>query len=192
VYAALGSVLFFLVLQLQTVAGYSPLQAGVATLPITLCMLFLASRGGRLGVRIGPRIPLTVGPLLMALSVLLLLGVDEDTSYWRDVLPGLTGFGLGLALMVATLTVTVLAAAPDGQAGIASGVSNAIARTGTLLAVAALPPAVGLADREYADPVALDAAYGSAVLVCAGLLALGGLVSWLTIPRGVQGLGSAD
>ena len=87
--------------------------------------------------------------------------------------------------MVAPLTATVLAAAPDAQAGIASGVNNAVARTGSLLAVAALPAAVGLAGEEYADPVALDAAYHSATLVCAVLLVLGGVVSWLTIPAGV-------
>ena len=185
VYAALGAVFFFLVLQLQTVVGYSALAAGVATLPVTICLLLLAARGGRLAVRIGPRIPMTAGPILMGLSCLLLLGVDADTTYWRDVLPGLTGFGLGLALMVAPLTATVLAAAPDAQAGIASGVNNAVARTGSLLAVAALPAAVGLAGQEYADPVALDAAYNSATLACAVLLVLGGIVSWLTIPAGV-------
>jgi len=192
VYAALGSVLFFLVLQLQTVAGYGALEAGVATLPITLCMLFLASRGGQLGVRIGPRIPMTVGPIVMGLSVALLLGVDRDTSYWIDVLPGLTGFGLGLALMVAPLTSTVLAAAPDPQAGIASGINNAVARTGSLLAVAALPPLAGLSGQEYAEPAALDAAYGISTLACAVLLVAGGVVSWLTIPSGVLGNDSAD
>ena len=97
------------------------------------------------------------------------------------MLPGLTVFGLGLALLVAPLTATVLAAAPDEQAGIASGVNNALARAGSLLAVAALPVAVGLAGDEYADPAALDAAYGSALVVCAVLLAAGGAISWLTI-----------
>ncbi|MDF1604563.1 MFS transporter [Nocardioides sp. YIM 152315] len=183
VYAALGAVLFFLVLQLQTVSGYTALEAGVATLPITVCMLFLAKKGGELATRIGPRIPMTVGPLVMAAGTLLLLGVDDDLSYWRDVLPGLTVFGLGLALMVAPLTATVLAAAPDEHAGIASGVNNAVARAGSLLAVAALPVAVGLGGEEYADPVALDAAYDSATVICAVLLALGGLISWVTIRR---------
>jgi predicted MFS family arabinose efflux permease len=183
VYAALGAVLFFLVLQLQTVAGYTRLEAGVATLPITVCMLFLASRGGRLGVRIGPRIPMTAGPVLMGASTALLLRVDRDASYVLDVLPGLVGFGLGLALMVAPLTATVLAAAPDEQAGIASGVNNAVARSGSLLAVAALPPAVGLTGMEYADPVALDAAYDAATLACAVLLVLGGALAWLLVPR---------
>jgi EmrB/QacA subfamily drug resistance transporter len=183
VYAALGAMLFFLVIQLQTVSGYSALQAGLATLPITLCMLFLAARGGALGARIGPRIPMTVGPLVMAAGTLLVMGVGADVSYWLDVLPGLTVFGLGLALMVAPLTATVLAAAPDDNAGIASGINNAVARAGSLIAVAALPVAIGLGGEEYADPVAFDAAYGSAMLVCAVLLAIGGVVSWLLVPR---------
>jgi EmrB/QacA subfamily drug resistance transporter len=181
VYAALGAVLFFLVLQLQTVSGYSALEAGIATLPVTLCMLLLASRGGALATRIGPRIPMTVGPIVMAGGSLLLMRVGEDLNYWTDVLPGLTIFGLGLSLMVAPLTATVLAAAPDEHAGIASGVNNAVARAGSLLAVAALPVAVGLGGEDYTDPVAFDAAYGSAILVCAVLLALGGAISWVTI-----------
>jgi EmrB/QacA subfamily drug resistance transporter len=187
VYAALGAVLFFLVIQLQTVSGYSALQAGLATLPITLCMLFLAARGGALGARIGPRVPMTVGPLVMAVGTLLVTGVGTDVNYWLDVLPGLTVFGLGLALMVAPLTATVLAAAPDDNAGIASGINNAVARAGSLLAVAALPVALGLGGDAYADPVAFDAAYGSAMLACAGLLALGGVVSWFTIPSRLPG-----
>lgn len=181
VYAALGAVLFFLVLQLQTVSGYGALEAGIATLPMTVCMLLFASKGGELGSRIGPRIPMTVGPLVMAGGVLLLLRVGEDVSYWTDVFPGITVFGLGLALMVAPLTATVLAAAPDEHAGIASGVNNAVARAGSLLAVAALPVAVGLVGEEYADPAAFDAAYGSALLICAVLLAAGGAISWVTI-----------
>ncbi len=183
VYAALGAVLFFLVLQLQTVAGWSPLAAGMATLPLTICMLLLSSRTGRLAVQIGPRIPMTVGPLVMGGGTLLLLGVDGDTSYWTDVLPGITLFGLGLSLLVAPLTATVLAAAPDTQAGIASGISNAVARSGSLLSVAALPPAVGLSGMEYADPLALSAAYSSAVVVCTGLMLLGGALSWLLVPH---------
>ena len=182
VYGALGAVIFFLVLQLQTVAGYGPLAAGLATLPITICMVFLASRGGRLSNRIGPRIPMTAGPIVMGLGTAWLLGVGEDTTYWLDVMPALTVFGLGLALMVAPLTATVLAAAPDEVAGLASGVNNAVARTGSLLAVAALPPLVGLAGDDYADPGVLDAGFESAMLVCAALLVLGGLLSWVAIP----------
>ncbi len=181
VYAALGAISFFLVLQLQTGLGYSALRAGVGTLPITICMLFLAGKGGKLGSRIGPRIPMSVGPMMMALGALWLTVVSRDASYWTHVLPPLTLFGLGLALMVATLTATVLAAAPDRHAGIASGVNNAVARAGSLLAVAALPLAVGLTGEEYADPVALDAGFDKAMLVCAVMLAAGGLFSWLLI-----------
>ena len=181
VYAALGAVTFFVVLQLQTVAGYDALQAGVAMLPITFCMLFLASRFGALGTRIGPRIPMTVGPLVMAVGALMLVPLGADLRYVADVLPGLTVFGLGLAVMVAPLTSTVLAAAPDDHAGIASGVSNAVARAGSLLAVAALPAAVGLTGASYADPAVFDAGYQKAMVVCAGLLVLGAAVSWLLI-----------
>ncbi len=185
VYAALGAVLFFLVLQLQTVTGYGPLAAGMATLPITVCMLLLASRGGRFSARAGPRIPLTFGPVVMGLGTLWLVTVDADASYLTTVLPGLTVFGLGLSLTVAPLTATVLAAAPEEHAGLASGVSNAVARAGSLLAVAALPPLVGLTGEQYADPVALDAAYTPAILACSGLLVLGGAISWVLIPAHV-------
>ncbi|MGB5951228.1 MAG: MFS transporter, partial [Ornithinimicrobium sp.] len=182
VYAALGAIFFFLVLHLQTVAGYTALQAGLATLPITVCMLFLSARGGRLATRIGPRIPMTFGPLVMAVGVLWLLTVGADTVYWVHVLPGMTIFGLGLSLMVAPLTSTVLAAAADRHAGIASGVNNAIARTGSLLAVAALPVMVGLAGDDYAVPAAFDAGYQRALLICAVMLLIGGAISWLLIP----------
>ena len=182
VYAALGAILFFLVLQLQTVGGYTALEAGLATLPITVLLLLLAARAGELGQRIGPRLPMSLGPLVMAAGTLWLLVVGPGVTWWRDVLPGLTVFGLGLALMVAPLTATVLAAAPDDNAGIASGINNAVARAGSLLAVAALPVAVGLGGEEYRDPAVLDPAYDAAMLACAGLLVLGGLVSWVTIP----------
>jgi EmrB/QacA subfamily drug resistance transporter len=182
VYAALGAILFFLVIDLQTVLGYGALEAGMATLPITVLMLLLAARGGALGARIGPRIPMTVGPLVMAVGVAWLSRVGEDTSYWLGVLPPLVVFALGLALMVAPLTATVLGAAPEGRAGVASGVNNAVARAGSLFAVAALPVVVGLSGAEYADAGAFGSAYGHAMWVCAGLLAAGGMVSWLTVP----------
>ncbi len=181
VYAALGAVVFFLVIDLQTVVGYGALEAGMATLPLTVIMLFLAARGGALGARIGPRVPMTVGPIVMGGGVAWLSLVGAGTSYWTGVLPAVCVFGLGLSLMVAPLTSTVLAAAPEDRTGIASGVNNAVARAGSLLAVAALPVAVGLSGDEYADPVAFDHAYGRALLICAGLLAAGGVISWLSI-----------
>ena len=181
VYAALGAALWFATLQLQTVSGWSALEAGLASFPITLCMIFLSARGGRIGARIGPRIPMTVGPVVMGASCLLLLSIGEDVNVFLDVLPGMTLFGLGLALMVAPLTATVLAAAPDEHAGIASGVNNAVARAGSLLAVAALPVAVGLGGDDYAQPAVFDDGYRLAMLTCAVLLVVGGIVSWLTI-----------
>ncbi|MGI8992728.1 MAG: MFS transporter [Nocardioidaceae bacterium] len=181
VYAALGSVLFFLVLQLQTVAGYGPLEAGLSTLPITGVMLLLAARGGQLASRIGPRVPMTVGPLVCALGLGWLSRVDADTTYWTDVGPGLTIFALGLALLVAPLTSTVLAAAPDHNAGVASGINNAVARMGSLLAVAALPTVVGLSGADYERPDAFTAGYQRAVWLGVGMLVSGGVVSWLLI-----------
>ena len=156
VYGALGAMGFFVTLQLQTVVGTARWRPALAFLPIDdrACCSWPRA-GGRLATRIGPRIPMTVGPVMMGAATLLLMRIDADSGYWLDVLPGATLFGLGLSVMVAPLTATVLAAAPDEHAGIASGVNNAVARAGTLLAVAALPVAVGLGGEEYADPVGL-------------------------------------
>ena len=181
VYGALGAVSVFLTLQLQTVLGYGPLAAGLATLPMTLLMLFLAAKGGELGARIGPRLPMTVGPVVCAIGVALLTGVGAGSSYLLGVLPGVVVFGLGLCLLVAPLTATVLAAAPDRFAGAASGVNNAVARAGSLLAVAALPAVVGLTGSAYRDAAVFTEAYRTAMWVCAGLLVAGGLVSWVLI-----------
>ncbi|GAB7005976.1 MFS transporter [Nocardioides sp. AN3] len=185
VYGALGAISFFVVIELQTVSGWTALAAGAAFVPMTLIMLFLAPVGGRLGQRIGPRIPMTAGPLVMAAGTLGMRRIGPEVSYVRDVLPAIVVFGLGLALMVAPLTATVLAAAPDEHAGIASGVNNAVARAGSLLAVAALPIAVGLHGGEYADPGVFDRSFDEAMALCAALLAGGGVISWFTIRRQV-------
>lgn len=181
VYAALGATTFFLVLQLQTVSGYGPLAAGLSTLPVTILMLLLASRGGQLAARIGPRLPMALGPIVCAAGIALLTGVSSHASYWRSVFPGLTVFALGLCLLVAPLTATVLAAAPDHNAGVASGINNAVARAGSLLAVAALPALVGLRGADYDRPATFSAGYRSAMWVCVGLLVSGGLISWRLI-----------
>jgi MFS family permease len=163
------------------VSGYGALAAGAAFVPTTLVMLAFASHGGRLAVRIGPRLPLSIGPLVIAVGQLLYLRIGRDPSYALDILPAVVVFGVGLTLMVAPLTATVLAAAPDEHAGIASGVNNAVARAGSLLAVAALPLAVGLRGDEYADPAVFDDAFRMAMVICAVLMAAGGVVAWLTI-----------
>jgi RHS repeat-associated protein len=135
---ALGAVMFLLVLQLQVSAGWSALAAGVSTLPVTVALMPLSSRAAALSHRIGPRVPMSLGPLLCAAGVVALLGIGPGAG-WYAVLSGMTVFALGLALLVSPLTATVLAAVPQRQAGVASGVNNAVARAGSLLAVAALP-----------------------------------------------------
>nr|WP_198429235.1 MFS transporter [Nocardia bovistercoris] len=172
VYAALGGVFFLLVLELQLVAGYSPLLSGVATLPITFIMLALSAPAGRWAQAHGPRLPMTVGPLVAAAGLVLLTRIGADTSYWRDVLPGVLVFGLGLSVLVAPLTGAVLGAVPASEAGIASGVNNAVARTAQLLAVAALPGLAGLSG-ALSDPSEFDAGFEVAMWICVGLLAAG-------------------
>ena len=187
VYAALGAVLFFLVLQLQTVSGLRRPRGGAGH-PADHDLHVAARLAGRsAGPAHRPADPddgrsHRDGPGAACCS----LSVGEDVNYWRDVLPGLTVFGLGLALMVAPLTATVLAAAPDENAGIASGINNAVARAGSLLAIAALPVVVGLGGDDYTDPAVFDSAFRSAILICAALLVLGGIVSWFTIPASLK------
>ncbi len=178
VYGALGGVMLFLVLQLQVIVGYTPLQAGLSTLPITAVMLALSSRSGALSARIGPRMQMSVGPLLAAAGTLLLVGIDADSGYLTGVLPGLLLFSLGLVALVAPLTTSVMAAAPDRFAGVASGINNAVARTGSLLAVAALPALVGLGGVDYERPEVFGPGYVEAMVVCAVLLAAGGVISF--------------
>jgi EmrB/QacA subfamily drug resistance transporter len=130
IYGALGAVFLVLVLQLQTVAGFSPVAAGAALLPVTAVLLVFSSRAGALAGRIGPRLPMTVGPLLAAGGLLLLLRIGKAASWPVDVLPAALVFGAGVALVVAPLTSAVLDSAPDRLAGAASGVNNAVARAG--------------------------------------------------------------
>jgi len=183
VYGALGVVFLLLVLQLQIVAGFSPTAAGAALLPVTAIMLVFSARAGALAERIGPRLPMTVGPLLSAAGLLLLRGVGPGASWVTDVLPGVVVFGSGLALTVAPLTATVLASAPDRFVGAASGVNNAVARAAGLLSVAVIPGLAGLAGADYMDPVAFAAGFQEAMLISAGLLAAAGLVSFLLVRR---------
>jgi EmrB/QacA subfamily drug resistance transporter len=177
VYAALGGVFFFLVVNLQVVAGFSPLLSGTALLPVTAIMLLLSARSGALAGRIGPRLPMTLGPLVAAGGVLLLLRVGPGASYLTDVLPAVTVFGLGLALIVAPLTATVLAAAETRYAGVASGVNNAVARAAGLLAVAVLPVIAGISGDDYEHPSAFYHGFRIALMTCVALLVLGGLIA---------------
>jgi EmrB/QacA subfamily drug resistance transporter len=188
VYAALGVVFFLLVVDLQVVAGFTPLAAGSALLPVTFAMLVLSSRAGALAQRIGPRLLMSVGPVISAAGLLLLLRVGPDASYVADVLPGVVVFGLGLSATVAPLTATVLASASPQRAGIASGVNNAVARTAGLLAVAVLPVVTGISGDDYRRPAVFDDGFHHAMLASAALLLLGGVLSAVTIRNdAVQG-----
>ncbi len=181
VYAALGGVFFLLVVFLQTSLGYSPLQAGAASLPVTLLMLLFSARAGQLAQRAGPRLPLTVGPLLLAGGMLLMLRIGEGDGYAAAVLPAVLVFGLGLATTVAPVTATALAAAPAEHSGVASGINNAVSRVAQLAAVAALPPLAGIAGSDFTDPGALTDGFHTAMVITAGLAVAGGLVAFATI-----------
>ena len=144
-YAGLGLLFFFLVLFLQQVAGYSALEAGTTTIPVTLVMFLLSARFGALADRYGPRFFMGVGPLLAAAGLAFFLRLDADVDYVTELLPGLLIFAIGLSLTVAPLTATVLADADEHNAGIASGVNNALARVASLIAIAAVGAVVASA-----------------------------------------------
>ncbi|TFV56247.1 DHA2 family efflux MFS transporter permease subunit [Geodermatophilus sp. DF01-2] len=183
VYAALGVVFVLLVLHLQVVAGFEPLPAGTAVLPVTALMLLFSARVGALAQRIGPRPLLTAGPLVVAAGVLLMTRIGPGASYLADVLPATAVFGAGLTLLVAPLTATVLDSAPDRFAGAASGVNNAVARAGGLLAVAVVPVVAGIGGTDYTDPVIFGAGFRTAMLVCAGLLVAGAVLGGVLVRR---------
>ena len=176
VYAALSGALFLVPVQLQRVSGFSPVEAGSALLPVTAVMLLLSARMGRLAQRIGPRRPMTIGPIIAACGMALYVRIDASASYFADVLPAVVVFALGLSCTVAPLTATVLAAAPEHQVGVASAVNNDVARIAGLLAVAVLPGLAGITQSAYSDPDLLSTGFHHAVLISAGLCALGGLL----------------
>jgi EmrB/QacA subfamily drug resistance transporter len=181
VYGALGGGLFLLPVELQVVSGYSPIASGAALLPVTFIMLLLSARSGALSTRIGPRLQMSVGPLVVATGMLLFTRIGPSGSYLTMVLPGVLVFGLGLAITVAPLTSTVLAAAPAEHAGMASAVNNDVARAAGLIAVAVLPVAAGITGRAYLDSARLDHGFTTAVFIAAALCAAGGLLAAMTI-----------
>jgi EmrB/QacA subfamily drug resistance transporter len=185
-YLAIGAMFFFLSLQLQDVLGYSALAAGAASFPATVIMLLFSPQAGALGERIGPRIPMTVGPLVLAAGMVLLAGIERGDDYPEAVLPGVIVFGVGMTIFVAPLTAAVLGALPDERAGIASAVNNAAARLAQLLASTALPAAAGLSATTAVAPGAFSDGYRTAMLIAAAIAALGGLISWATIRGGRQ------
>ena len=180
VYGALGGAFLLIVLELQQVMGYSALEAGTALLPITLLLLFASSHAGALAQRVGPRLPMTLGPFIAGLGLFLFARVGPGETYLATVFPAAVVFGIGLSLTVAPLTAAVLAAVKVRHAGIASGINNAVARIAGLLAIALLPLAAGMAGTSE-DPAAFTDAYRKAILIAGVLCILGALNSFLTI-----------
>ncbi|GHE10561.1 MFS transporter [Streptomyces alanosinicus] len=187
VYAAFGGFFFLTALQLQVVAGYSPLQAGTALLPTTALMLLFSARSGALAERTGPRLPLTVGPLLCAAAMLLMLRVGPHADYLTDVLPAVLVMGAGMVTLVAPLTATVLASVDTARAGLASGINNAAARAAGLIAVAALPLLAGMGPEAYRSASAFDAAFDRAMPLCAGVLVLASALAFALVRRPAPG-----
>ncbi|PZG13494.1 MFS transporter [Nonomuraea aridisoli] len=191
-YAAMGVVFFLLVVQLQVVSGFSPIAAGMAMLPTTILMLLLSARAGELARRVGPRLLMTIGILVAGVGFLLMSTIGDGSSYALHVIPAVSVFGLGLSAAVAPLTATVLATADERHAGTASGVNNAVARTGSLLAVAAVPPLVGLVGDAFQNPAVFGAGYRTAMLVSAGMMAVAALITFVTIRTNVLAGGDDD
>jgi EmrB/QacA subfamily drug resistance transporter len=171
VYGGLSTWSFFLTLFLQQLAGWSPFRAGLATVPVTIVMFLLSRTTGRLSMRHGPRLFMAVGPLLAGGSALALARLPTGLDYWVEVLPSLLGFAVGLSLTVAPLTTTVLSDAGPGDAGIASGVNNAVARVAGLVAIAA----VGIAASGSGNHLSVHG-FHVAMLITAALIAAGGAI----------------
>lgn len=182
VYAALSGVLFLLVVDLQVVVGFSALAAGASLLPVTVMMLVLSPFAGHLARLIGPRLPMTVGPLVMAAGLLLMVRIGPHSTYAADVLPGVAVFALGLSLTVAPLTTAVLGALADHLSGVASGVNNAVARVAGLLAVVVLPVAAGLTGRALSHPARYSTGFHTATEIAAALCILGAVLSAIGVP----------
>jgi EmrB/QacA subfamily drug resistance transporter len=181
VYGALGGALFLLPVELQIVKGYTPLESGIALLPLTLVMLTLSARSGALSARIGPRLQMTVGPLVVGAGLALLTRATEPGSYWTQVFPAVLVFALGLAMTVAPLTATAMGAAPPEHSGVASAVNNVVARAAGLLAVAVLPLLAGLTGAAALDGATLATGFRTAMLISGITCAAGGLLAALTI-----------
>jgi len=180
-YGALAVSMFLLGLVLQQSLGYSPLLAGAATTPITIFMLLLSAQSGALAQRIGPRIPMTVGPIVCAAGLVLLTRVAPGVSYLSGVLPGILVFGAGITITVAPLTTTALGAVDAHLAGIASGVNNAVARTGQLVAIAAVPLLAGFLPGAAVAGTELVDGLHQVLWIAAAVTTASGALAWATI-----------
>ncbi len=181
VYGALGGALFLLPVVLQLVAHYSPTESGLALLPVTVIMLVFSARSGQLSARIGPRLQMSVGPVVVGIGLAMLATATTPGSYWTQVFPAVVVFGFGLAITVAPLTATALGAAPAERSGIASAVNNTVARAAGLFAVAVLPLLAGLTGAAALQPTELAAGFQTAIFIAAATSAAGGVLAVFTI-----------
>jgi predicted MFS family arabinose efflux permease len=173
VYAGLSTLTFFLTLFLQQIDGYKALTAGLALVPITVVMFFLSPRVGRLSMRYGPRLFMGLGPLVAGAGVLALVRLKPGFSYWFELFPPVIVFSIGLSMIVAPLTATVLADVDDTDSGIASGVNNAVARVAGLLGIAGL----GVAAASSSNELSLHG-YRIAMGITSALIAFGGVIGF--------------
>lgn len=192
-YAGLIGGLFFVALFLQQVAGYSAFEAGLATTPVSVLLFVLSPRFGRLASGTGPRLPMTAGPIVGGIGLLLMLRVGADADYLGDLLPAIVVFGVGLSATVAPLTATVLDSVSERRVGIASGVNNGVSRVAGLLAIAALGAVISAqfdaaVGREIASgpltaaaPEASTDAFHLGIGIAGGLMILGGIASAIGI-----------
>jgi EmrB/QacA subfamily drug resistance transporter len=187
-YAGLIGGLFFVGLFLQQVGGYSPLEAGLATTPISVLLFVLSPRFGRIASGVGPRLPMTAGPIVGGLGLLLMMRVGSDADYVAHVLPAILVFGLGLSATVAPLTATVLDSVEERHVGIASGINNGVSRVAGLLAIAVLGAVISARFDAIAGDVsggpltdaaaaASTSAFHLGLLIAALLMIAGGLAS---------------
>jgi EmrB/QacA subfamily drug resistance transporter len=193
-YAGLSILFFFLVIFLQEVAGFTALRSGLTTIPVTVMMFLLSRRFGALADRYGPRFFMSVGPFIASGGILLFLSTGLHTSYLRDLLPGLLVFGLGLSMTVAPLTATVMADAGGSDAGIASAINNAIARVAGLvgISVAGVVVAQTLVGDSFAANASSVRAFHEVVVICAVLIAAGGVAGALGITNARRAVKAED
>lgn len=181
IYGALGGALFLLPVQLQVVDRYSPLESGAALIPLTVVVLLFSAHSGRIASVIGPRLQMSIGPVVVGLGLALLARTTNDSSYVSGVLPALLVFGVGIATTVAPLTATALAAVPTEHSGVASAVNNSVARVGGLMAVALLPALAGISGTSYLHPAEFSSGFRIAALISGGLCVIAGAIAAIGI-----------
>jgi MFS family permease len=191
VYAGLGGVLFLLPVVLQVVDHYSPLESGLALLPITVVMLAFSVRSGRLATSIGPRLQMSVGPVVVGVGLALLSRAPDSATYVAGVLPAVLVVAAGLATTVAPLTSTALNSVPESHSGLASAVNNDVARLGSLIAVAVLPALGGITGQSYLHPESLARGFRQAVLIAGVWCAVGGIAAAVGIVNPPRSTGPA-